>query len=51
MHTTDQREQLQAVLNDLDAGRIRLRKGQDNYRAELERRISALDRVCSLVQR
>lgn len=39
----EEREQLQAVLDDLMAGKIRLEQGQDDYLAALKRRIAHLD--------
>ena len=39
----DERAQLQAVVNDLASGQIRLEQGQEEYLASLKRRIAELD--------
>ena len=39
----EEREQLQAVLDDLTSGKIRLEQGQDEYLAGLKRRIAHLE--------
>ena len=39
----EEREALQAVLNDLNSGKIRLAQGQDDYLDGLRRRIAHLE--------
>ena len=39
----EERDQLQAVLDDLTSGQIRLEQGQEEYLASLRRRIAHLD--------
>ena len=39
----EERDQLQAVLNDLNSGKIRLEQGQDDYLDGLKRRIAHLE--------
>lgn len=38
-----EREELQAVLDDIDAGRIRLDRGMDDYVAGLRRQIALIE--------